>query len=455
MNHDALFFARLLQDRDPSKLRMVRREDLDEGWQGVYDFILQHAQASGALPHTETVELSCRVMLGNAPEDAAFYAKRIRDNAMRRVMEEGFEEQVVKPLAGQEAHKALDGAAAVVSQVRREFRADTSTLLDYNANTNVRLADYELRAKAQDVLGLPTRFDSLTRATGGYMPGEAWAIAGRPNQGKSWLACIEAVTLYQRGARVLLVSMETPAQNKLPRDATHRVVQGQCLRCRLVGVEAGQACPAAQVNRQRLSIRLDALGAGVSAWRLLKGNLTPREKERFQAYLGVVADPAAGGYGWGDLRVVAPPDVRNLADLELEVMSYQPDIVIWDSAYLGVDFSTSTKRKDAFDELLIGFKLMLEREGIAGVLTWHFKREVTEKATSAGLGDTAYTDELGRLMDVVVGLFRPPERVQAREAIYRTLKVRDGIRMPELLLSWAVKEKGLITEIREEPAEAA
>ncbi len=373
---------------------------------------------------------------------------------MRRTMEAGFIEHVVTPLSNMEPRKALEGAAGVVSNLRREFRDERdSTILDYDTNTDIRWADYEIRERAGDTLGLPCYHDTLTRATGGYLPGESWVIAARPNIGKSWMIDLEAVTLYQRGARVLLCCMETPAQDRLPRDERHRVVRDQCLRCRLQNVSNADPCPAAKVNRQRLSIRLDALGAGVSAWRLLHGTCTPREKERYRAYLDVVKDPEVAGYRWGSLRVVAPPDVRSLAELELEVMSYAPDIVFWDSAYIGADTKSARKRKEAYDDLLIGFKDMLDTAGIPGVLSWHFHREVSEKATSAGLGNTAYTDELGRLTDVVVGLFRPPDLQRSREAILRTLKVRDGLRMPELRVQWDVKDRVTFKEVSAEERE--
>lgn len=453
MNHDAMFFARLLAERDPKGLRLVRRDDFDEAWQMVYDFIVEHAQAHGALPHVETVEMSCRTMLGTAPESLDFYARRIRDNAMRRTMEEGFVERVVTPLSNEDPAAALAGAADVVAKVRREFRDETTTLLDYNTNTDIRWRDYEIRERAGDVLGLPCYWDSLTRMTGGYLPGEAWVIAARPNIGKSFVVDLEAVTLYQRGCRVLLCSMETPAQDRLPRSERHRIVGGHCIRCRLAGVSGDDPCPAAEINRQRLSIRLDSLGAGVSAWRYLKGTLTPRERERMQVYLDVVKAPEKHGYGWGSLRVVSPPDVRSLAELELEVLSYAPDVVIWDSAYLGAETRAAKKRKDAYDDLLIGFKAMLDTQGIPGILTWHFNRDVTEKAVFAGLGETAYTDELGRLTDVVVGLFRTPDHMRAREAILRTLKVRDGLRLPELKMEWDVKDTITFREISAEEHE--
>jgi len=444
-----MFFSVLLRGGQPRGLRLVRREHLSEEWQRVHDFVLQHIRKHGGLPHPETVELSLRTQLPAAPEGIDYYASRIRENALRLAMEDGFSAHVVAPLTEGKATESLEGAQRVVSEARRDFRPESgSTTLDYHTNTNIRWADYELRSRSLNAQGYPSRFDAITRSTGGKLPGDLWVYAARPNQGKTWLEIVEAMHDYQHGLRVLFASMETPAQGRLPRDQRHRVVGGTCVRCSLAGVARDSACMGATINRQRLSIRFDAVGAGVSAWRLLRGCLTPQEKERFAYYLNVANNPQAHGYGWGQLRIVAPPDVRSLSDLELEVMDFQPDIVYWDSAYLGADLKgAGRKRKDAYDDLLIGFGEMLDLYGIPGVISWHFKREVTKKATSADLGDTAYTDELGRLTDVVARLFRAPEMEDADEALLRTLKVRDGIRMPELRVRWDVKNQMCFSEI--------
>lgn len=798
MNHDALFFGALLHGQgSPADLKRIAADQLDETWAKVYTFCLDHVRANGKLPHAETVEMQCGVMVGPAPEGLDFYARCIRDNAMRIAMEDGFVKQVVSPLGENKAHEALHGAKAVISDVTRQFsEIGSGATLDYGSNVGVRFADYEMRAQSGGVLGLPTPWQSLTTMTGGFLPGELWVLLARPNLGKaqpldarvltthgwkamgdirvgdalasidgrpsevaaihpqgvrqvyrvafsdgrstevcgehlwrvhhrgwarprvldtdtvrtmlakkryqkrlwvdrfqgefdeggdlpldpwvlgallgdggltkdssvsftnsddwvvgkmrgllpegvvltggkdgqyyisapdqpnnpvldalralglqgsksinkfippvylhasrqvreqllsglmdtdgdvgrtgslvygssslelmenvvylvrslggvarvgkpkrptythngekregelayratlrldrpwdcvtlprrrgriavdgrktprltfasieptrmtevqcitvthpshlyvtdeftvthnSWALILIAITLYQAGYRVLFCSMETPAQGRLPKNQRHRVVRGTCVRCFLQGVTAQDPCPAAQINRQRLSIRFDSIGSQLSAWRMLQGNLTPREKERYQQYLRVVQNPQAAGYDWGALRIVAPPDVRSLVELEVEILSFQPDIVLWDSAYLAAKAKGKQSRKDACDEMIGSFSDLLMRESISGAMSWHLKREVTEKATHAGLGDTSYTDELGRLVEVALGLFRPPEMQEAHEAILRTLKVRDGVRMPELRTKWMLKQRIDFTEIEATDTEA-
>jgi hypothetical protein len=163
--------------------------------------------------------------------------------------------------------------------------------------------------------------------------------------------------------------------------------------------------------------------------------LTPQEEERFFTYLEACREPEA--QGWGQIRLVSTPVIRTVTDLEMEVIEYQPDVVLWDSAYLA---AVGARKNDAAGNLIIDTKLMLERCGVPGIVTWHFNRDVDEKATEASQNSAALTDELSRVFDVLVGMFRPPEAIDAGEAIWRTLKVRDGVAMRELRTMFKVKE---------------
>lgn len=440
MNHDALFFGALLYNGGtPGDLGRIQRDHLDEQWRIVYDFCLAHLREQGKFPHPATVELQCQTVLAPAPEAIEFYAARIRDNAMRKVMEEGFIADVATPLNNAEGAKAIEGAKKVISAVQRDFPSTQRTSILYSSNIGTRWAAYQIRA-AGGGHGLPLPWHTITAATRGLLPGEVWVMAARPNQGKTMTVVHVAVFLMKLGYRVLLASMETPAQSARPRNTKHRVISGACSRCGQRSASAFDDCPAALVEQQRLTVRMDAIASEVSAWRMLQGKLTPNELDRYQAYLAVQANPAAYGYAWGDIKVASPPDIRSITDLELSIADFSPDVVIWDSAYLAAGHEGRT-RKDDYDALLIAFKQVMEAHGIPGILTWHFSREVDEKAKGASMNDTAYTDELCRLTDVIIGCFRPPELQNAKEAILRSLKVRDGISVPELRIAWDVADR--------------
>jgi hypothetical protein len=200
-----------------------------------------------------------------------------------------------------------------------------------------------------------------------------------------------------------------------------------------------------------LSIRFDAVGARISAWRLLKGCLIPDEWRALVAYYDFLG---SGQAPWGALKVLAAPYITTVSDLYLEVADWKPDIVLWDSAYLAVGEAgdgASSRMNERAGAMVRETKLALERLGIPGIISWHFNRDVDEEATNASPNHAILTDEIGRIADVILGLFRPPPVELAGEAVLRTLKVRDGLPLRELKIMFQVKDCIQFAEIGEPP----
>lgn len=449
---DGCFFSALLRRGTAINLRGVDKGYITPQWQPTYDFVLEFVKRSGTLPHLQTVEQTLRLRLPEAPEDIDYYADKVRLNAMRVAMEEGFFTQVAKPLGEQKALEAFEGAKNIITTVSRDFmrKQDRGLALDYGKNLPDRANDYMLRKFAKDRLGLPLPWQSMSRMTGGLQAGDAWAFVSRQNKGKSWILIVIAVTLYQLGYRVLFASMETPPQSAKPRNTNHRVIRGTCIRCFAVGARETDVCAAAITPRQRLSIRFDAIGARLCAWRLLKGALSPNDEQRLAAYYAAVAAPQR--VGWGDLRIVAAPLVKTVTDLTMEVAQYDPDVVLWDSAAMagargGSSGRGDRDRKSQTEELVHDFKDMLEQFSIPGIVSWHFNRDVDDDATSAQPNDIAHSDEMVKTFDVVCGFFRTREMKAAGEGLFKPMKVRDGLVAHEVKTMFRVKDEINFREI--------
>ena len=444
MDNEALYFSALLASGTPRGLRIVSREHLSESWQAVYDWVVTFLSENGSLPRVETLKSYWEVELPDAAEGASYYAGLIRESALRVRLEQGFEAEVVKPLDSTrpDPSAALAGAKKVISSINRDFRVASSSLVldDIGANVEERMKAYELREGARGATGIPLPWPTMTRCTSGIQPGEGWALLARPNIGKSFALIAIADYLYKLGYKVLFVSMETPPQGEALRSTDHRVVQGKCIRCH--AKPTSDVCPASSVRPQRLTVRFDAIGAGVSAFRMLKGRLQPQEREALVDYYKKQADPAA--QGWGAMRVIGAPAIRTVDDLEAELLSYQPDIVLWDSAYL----AARGNKRDNAAQLVVEMRDLFSRTGIPGIISWHFNREVNEGAESASQNYAALTDELPRVFDVLLGLFRPERTVDAGEAVWQSLKVRDGVRMPELTTRFELRDTTDFSEVR-------
>jgi hypothetical protein len=451
MDAEGMFFASLLTRGDPAALRGMPETHFSEDWRPIYQFIIGFQREQGKLPRLDTVAENFRRPFPQAPEPPAFYAEKVRENALRVAMESGLTEGVAEPLKEGRAKDALEGAKKVIANLQRDFRRPEEGLVlpDLSTNVRARMADYQRRKQNIGKVGIPTPWPVMTRATGGLQPGDAWSILARPNIGKTWVLVLWATYLWQCGFRVLFASMETPPQAALPKDKHHRLINGCCLTCYQVGVSPREDCPSAFIPRQRLSIRFDAVGGVVPAWRLLTGTLSPLEEKQLERYYWMCERPAQ--WGWGSMKIVANPFVATVEDLEAEILSYGPDVTFWDSAIFAARPTQYQSRTEAASELCVNIKDAAERTGVPIVNSWHFNRDVDEEAVTASANAAALSDDMNKAMDVMIAMFRTPQLELAGEALFRSLKVREGLAMRELRTHWLLKEALNFAEISDAP----
>jgi replicative DNA helicase len=246
------------------------------------------------------------------------------------------------------------------------------------------------------MLGIPTPWETVNASTLGWCDGDTVIILAKSNVGKTWLALkIADYARRAQGRNVLIVSQEMPPE--------------------------------------RLFVRIDALGAGVSARRFRAGKLEPAEEARFQEHLAKDAEHAA--HGWGGLTVIGQQDVRSVLDLEIQIDTYGPQMVIWDSFYL----VTSKDWKDQ-GKLVADVKNLGERKGIPIICTSQFNRSVTSADTKADQNAAGWASAVIQDVDVVIGMFQTPEMKQQREMKLASLKVRDGEGFDDLLLTWDLEK---------------
>jgi hypothetical protein len=454
VNAEALYFTALLRSGRLAAFRGLERDHLSPPYQPVYDFLREFVREHAALPQLETGTAKFfGAFAPDAPEDPVYYLGAIRDNAMRLALEVGLRDEVAPHLIDARPLEALDATKRIVTDINRTFvRDDDGALLgDLAERVQDRMAAYELRARAGGAVGFPTPWGTLNRFTGGLQPGEAAAILSRPGQGKTWAMLVWATYLRQHGFRVLFVSMETPPEAPRPRATTHRVVGRQCFWCFETDVSPSAQCSAVATPRQLLTMRFDAVGARVSALRFVKGRLQPIEHERLQRYYAASATHNNGK--WGALRIVAPPRVRTMSDIDIELAEFRPDACFVDSAYLAME--RTARPHEAASQLVWDFKSAMRRTNTAGAVSWHFNREVDEDDEDASMNCAALTDEMPRVFDWMLGLFRPPKLKMSEEALWRVIKLRDAAHVTGWRSAFALKERLDFRELAEDvPAEA-
>lgn len=364
--------SKIVRERsiDPVLLRGVTSDwFLQPDDRRVFDFLLSHYQNYGEVPTGVTVKDNFPTYRLLSVEDALEYlvdqlvAHRRAHATLRMVSD---------------AADLLDPAAANYEDVITSLRTSLAQLdsesvqasdLDLVADPISRYEEYLARKDRPDgLLGLPTGFPTIDRATAGLQPGQLVTIIASPKTGKSQLALKVASHIHEQGHTPLFQSFEM-----------------------------------SNLEQQE---RFDALRAQVSHNRLRRGLLTETEEQRYRTMLEtlgdtsfLLADSAAG---------------TTVSAMAAKVSQRAPAVLFVDGVYLMIDEVTGeTNTPQALTNITRSFKRLAQRLHIPIVLTtqtllWKMrKNQISEN--SIGYSSSFLQDS-----DVVLGLERIEDEDDSR-----------------------------------------
>lgn len=393
MDIDAYYFGTLLDQGDPKQLKGIKKQLFDEEWQEVYKYVVGFLKQYGRLPRIETVAAQKQVELEVGSEPIRYYADELKNRSIRNDLSNGLRKNVFSALDKDDVPGAFRGLKGVVAQLSRKFYSSTETgSVSLRGNVKDRAAYYRERKSLKGLLGLETPWPTLTRVTAGWQDGDVIVFTARPEIGKTWLALITAMFSTLQGRRVLFASME--------------------------------------MKPKKVGIRADAIGARISSDRFRRGVLTHEEEARLRTwYKRCLKDDSMG-----EFFAYGPADVESIVDLELKILEDKPDLVIWDSYYLA---SETPDWKD-MAQLTRDCKRLAERVDIdiPIILVTQLRRTVKKGDKRADTADLAFTQAIVNDADIILSLFRTTDMENLNEMLVRSIKIRDGIKLKELLLRW-------------------
>jgi len=393
MDIDSYYIGTLLDQGDPKQLKGVKKDLFDEEWQGVYQYVVGFLKKYGRLPRIETVAAQKGVEIEVGSEPIKYYADELRNRSIKNAMSNGLRKGVFSSLDQDDVPGAFRGLKGVVADLSRRFYASADTgAVSLRGNVQERAAYYRERKSLKGVLGLETPWPTLTRVTAGWQGGDVIVFTARPEIGKTWLSLITAVFTALQGHRVLFASME--------------------------------------MKPKKVGIRMDAIGARISSDRFRRGVLSAEEEERLKVwYKRCLKDGSMG-----EFFAYGPADVESIVDLELKILEDKPDLVIWDSYYLA---SETPDWKD-MAQLTRDCKRLAERHDIdiPIILVTQLRRTVKKGDKKADTADLAFTQAIVNDADIILSLFRTSDMENLSEMLVRSIKIRDGVKLKELLLRW-------------------
>lgn len=401
MDVDSLYFSSLLKSRKVQFLKGVESSFFDKEWEPVFTFVRKFNSRYGRLPRLGTVKDKFKdKSFLKAVEPTPFYGRELRTRHAFGLLEEGLRTDYTPMRSANNLDGSVDALKGVILTIERLRQSGSKGILRLNQHTTRRKNAYKKRKKMKGLLGIKTPWLSLDAVTQGWQPGDLIVVLARAGIGKSFFVLLNALSAMYQSKNTLVSSME--------------------------------------MFPERLGIRFDGLGAKVSVDRFRKGKLLKQESKRMARWYKQLEQDKSLGF----VDLCGPNEISSPLDLELHIQLGNYELAIWDSFYL----ASKKKKWEEFAQLVADLKKVAVRCGVPLIITSQFNKDVKGAHTKADQVSAAFTDSILHDADFVFALFQTPTMKVMKEMLLRSLKVREGIELNELLLKWDI-DKGDFSEI--------
>lgn len=383
------FLSAILQENSVQKLmgygNLSPLYSLETAYQPAYEFVDNYIRLSGKLPTRELVEKECHIALGEPDAASEFLYERLRGKHIEKRLKLVSNE--IKEYIGSDPTKALEVMTQITSELQVTMRS--SELIDFKkANTTLIPS---LHAKwSGGMLSVPFGWPTLDNMTAGLRGGDLVSIVGRPGSGKTWLLLFIANCVWEAlNMPILFVSMEM-----------NRFVLMERM--------------AALYSHIPMSFFKDGLSENLFA---------DGPKEKMYADLAALEKSDKAPFYILDSKLTA-----NVTDILSLVQMIKPAAVFIDGAYmLSHPFVRDKYAAVAANTHLLKGELS-ERLGVPTFCTWQFSRDAmkVKKGETPGLEHIGYSDTIGQLSSIVLGLFEEEEQDNVELHVKRNINILKG-----------------------------
>lgn len=364
-----------------------------EAYQWVQNFVYAHK----AMPQMATFLSENDQALPIAKEVPSYYANQVVERFIATTIKSGY--KATEPFLTKETMNIKAGVEELTKCLMTIHNATNKrSIVDFkNSKKFLEKAYKEKKIQGMDGTVL-TGYPTVDLMSGGMVGGDLISIVGRPAMGKTWSTLYQGhrAWYYQKKV-VLYIPMEMPLLS---------------IEQRLASMHTKHNLT--QIKKAQLSTK---------AYKDLLNKLLVLEDHDSSLW---IAD--------GNLAATVP-DIWKLC------MQVQPDLVIVDGAYLLSHENLRIGKYERVGENTRLLKQMLAMDfNIPVVASWQFNRNATTKLAKnkdaeAELEDIGYSDEIGQISSLVLGL---TQRDSVETIIRRKCKImkgRDG-ETGEFLMNW-------------------
>ena len=380
---------------EQSTLKWYRSKLIPEmfrpGEREVLEWVNQHVVKHHTLPQSETLySMFSEIQQFPTPEPSSYYLEHVENRLYyEKINQANLDSQkVLKESAGdyQKAMQCMTDTLSFISAHRYRQR-----IFDLAKEGPKMVMDAYHNVLNKEVAGT-FGWTHMDTAGGGMMPGDVITCIGRPASGKTFMLLRMALHNWESGHRPLFVSME---MSPLP-----------------------------------LIQRLTAMYAHTNISQLKVGGYS---SHTYQKFMGSMLELAGGPSGF---YVVDGNLAASVDDIYTLALQLKCDQVYIDGAYL---LKHPNGRLDRYTKVAENVELIKQRTTdleIPTVASYQFARtakkttkglkSASSPAEEAGLEDIAFSDAIGQISSIVLGLFQEENVETLERRKIRVMKGRSG-----------------------------
>lgn len=288
-----------------------------------------------------------------------------------------------------------DEAMRLLSEGLQKASLEVAHLRDVDIiqNWENRIERYkEMRDTPNFLRGIPTGFNGLDRITAGFRPQQLVTFVGEAKKGKSLMTLIMANAAHAHGITPMYISFE-------------------------MSIEGQEA-------------RYDAIVAGVSHNKIIRGDLTLGELERIENAIKVRKNMHPF------IMTEDSSSLTTVSAIAGKVQQYRPGLIIVDGVYLMDDENGEPKGSpQALTNITRSLKRLAQRFdvpliGTTQVLAWKLGNKKSRAITSDSIG---YTSSFAQDSDLILGVESDPDI--DNQAIIRVVLARTAPK-GEIRIKW-------------------
>lgn len=354
-----IFISKILHERDITEVADIPSYFIDEGiYRDAFEYIRQYYAEHTQVPTIRVFQADCpKAVLVNADEPWSDIIKRVNEKYVNGI----FNVEMSKVVGAYEAgdtDSAINFLGVLVSKVHTAVPNKRD--VDVTQTGDERLARYqERRDNPGTLVGIPSGFPTIDRATQGFQEGQLVTVTGLTKASKSALAMLFAMSAQEHGKKVMYLTYEMTVDE--------------------------------QTNR------LDAYRAGINDNKLNNGDLSSENMASLKKGIHVTENLPA---------MMISEDCMTVTAIGAKCDTFDPDIIIVDGTYMLEDEHGEAKGSpQALSNIVSGLKFLAMRRKICVIA-------VTQSTPARTKGETLNNDSImgsrafAQYSNVVIGIER-------------------------------------------------